>query len=97
MPGDDWLLGIAAAQATAADAEALSDEQRESLILQLSAKRTSLYEAGKKDQARLVQEQITALIAQRSGAYVRKMEHEKGLVSPFCARKPSGRADGGHA
>lgn len=93
MSGDDWLLGAAASATTAK----MTDAQRESLIQQLSEKRDRLYHAGKRDQARLVQEQIAALIAQRSGAYVRNMEHKKGLDSPLCARKPSGRAGGGDA
>jgi hypothetical protein len=94
MSGDDWLLGVAANS----DPAKMTDDQRESLILQLSDKRDKLFLANKRDQARLVQERIAALIAQRSGAYVRHMEQEKGLFSPFCARKPSGpRGGGGHA
>lgn len=93
MSGDDWLLGAAAC----ADPKNMTDDQRESLIQQLTDKRNQLYQEHKRDQARLVSERIAALIAQRSGAFVRRMEHEKGLSSLFCARKPSGRHGGGHA
>lgn len=86
MAGDDWLLAVAAN----ADPKAMTDNQREALIVQLTEKRDRLFKEHKRDQARIVTERISMLIAQRSGAYVRQMEQKKGLSGPICAPLPSG-------